>query len=154
MTVKSLRFKRNLAIKMISRYDEARKQTMKENGSRTAMNKNEQDILDQLEVVETLHAQIEEKLGEDEEVIKDTLILTDTRILVNNIIGLTQEHLENRSNDPPTRNDSEAGSQCGNNGPTAPRESIQERVEQQQLQNHITKQHSEVEALMSTATSK
>ena len=65
---------------------------MEQNGSRTAMKKHLHDILDHLDTVEKIHAQIEEKLGEDEELIEDTMLLADTRILVNNITGLIQEH--------------------------------------------------------------
>ena len=113
-SIKSLRFKRNIAAKMISRYDEATRKIMEQNGSRTAMKKHLHDILDHLDTVEKIHAQIEEKLGEDEELIEDTMLLADTRILVNNITGLIQEHIESRASEPPTRNNSVIGSRCGN----------------------------------------
>ena len=115
--LKSLRFKRNIAIKMIKRYDEATKKKMADRGSRTAMRRNMRDMLSHLDEVEHIHDQIQEVIGEDEEVIEDTMILADLRIEVNNIVGLIEEHIEERLQEPPTRCNSEAGSQYDTHNP-------------------------------------
>ena len=118
--VKSIRFKRRIAIGMISRYNDATKKVIQENGSRTAIRKNRQDILTKLNEIEDFHVQLEELLGEDEQIIGDTMILADIRMEVNNITGLIQEHLEIRAGEPSTRDNSEAGSQ--RSSPILPKE--------------------------------
>jgi hypothetical protein len=74
--VKGSRFKRHVATRMITRYIVATNKMMMEKQSRTAIQRNLQDIQSKFQEVEALSDHLEKYLEEDEELIQDMYILT------------------------------------------------------------------------------
>ncbi|XP_028411629.1 uncharacterized protein LOC114534388 [Dendronephthya gigantea] len=108
--VKGIRFKRLAARRVMTRFDEAIRTLIEQKGSRTAIRKNLNDILCKWTEIESLHAKLEKCLEEDEELLEDAMTLADIQVEVNNIVGIVDDHLQERENEPSTCGGSVAGS--------------------------------------------
>ena len=95
--IKRCRFKRRALKCIIERYTYATKQLMEQKGSRAAIKQNLSDIVETFKEIEAFHAELEEHSKNDEELLDDMIALSDIRLELNNITGMVQDHLKERS---------------------------------------------------------
>ena len=70
---------------------------MEQKGSREAIKQNLSNIVETFKKIEAFHAELEEHSKNDEELLDDMIALSDIRLEVNNITGMVQDHLKERS---------------------------------------------------------